>query len=238
MAQTEIMSAIDRDVPAAVWDIEDVEWGLIVGYDTQCLRYHTLNHRGEPSSLHFDKLGRHGIDILSVVIPGSRNQHTGSEILRRSLETVIRHAEQMERMDRPKYQDGLPAFDTWALICERCAALVDEGRIHNVTAHIPLAAAYYADHYYGARCYARDYLRQNAGDNKHLGEAADCFAEVAKHLKPVWEFFRESNLDDALTMRCAARHIREAKESERRGIMSIQRYLDDTGDVIFINKTQ
>jgi len=30
-AHDEILRAIDRGVPAIVWDIEDVEWGLIVG---------------------------------------------------------------------------------------------------------------------------------------------------------------------------------------------------------------
>lgn len=118
-AERAIIQGIDHGAPAAVWDIFDGEWGLIVGYDTDTGKHQTRTCCGEPSTLLFSRLGRNGIDILSVIIPLAPNGRTREEIVRRSLEAAASHAEQNEWMDRPTYQDGLPAYDVWATTLER-----------------------------------------------------------------------------------------------------------------------
>ncbi len=75
-AHAAIIEGIDRVAGAIVWDIHDDEWGLIIGYDEKRRSYDTLTNQGKPSSLAFDRLGRNGIDVLSVAIPGEPNGRT------------------------------------------------------------------------------------------------------------------------------------------------------------------
>ena len=38
-----------------------------------------------------------------------------------SLKTAVKHGEQGEWLERPAYQDGLPAYETWASALEKLA---------------------------------------------------------------------------------------------------------------------
>lgn len=95
-AHEAIRSAIDRNVPAIVWDVADCEWGLITGYDDDASWYNVLTHKGQPSCLPYDRLGRNGIDILSVAIPGLPNQRGRDEVVISSLRGAVAHADQRE----------------------------------------------------------------------------------------------------------------------------------------------
>ncbi len=189
-AHTAIVAAINRGVPSIVWDIHDVEWGLIVGYDDGKKKDQAIAYDGKQAALPQKKLGKNGIDILSVAVPGSPNGRSRQEIVRRSLEVAVAHADQQEWTDRPKYQNGLQAFDLWALLFERWAMLVEAGKGGKIGLDIISFAEYYARHYYSARCYARDYLKTIADGNKLLGDASISYGTVAGHLKPVWEYFQ------------------------------------------------
>jgi hypothetical protein len=108
-AHEAIVEGIERGAAAVVWDVHDAEWGLVVGYDRERSRYDTLTCKGETAALAFEKLGRNGIDILSVAIPGGPNGRTREEVVCRSLQAAVAHTEGKEWTDRPAYQDGLPA---------------------------------------------------------------------------------------------------------------------------------
>ena len=178
-AQAAIFSAINRGVPAIVWDIFDDEWGLIIGYDEEKRSYDTLTIEGKPGSLAFEKLGHNGIDILSVTIPEERNQRSRTEIISKSLKTALAHAAQKEWFERPNYQDGLPAFDLWALVFERWAMLLEAGKSGKIDDGLRGFANYYAAHHFSARCYARDYLKALSEKNESLNQAWLAYAEVA-----------------------------------------------------------
>ena len=229
-AQSEIMNAINNGIPAIVWDIADVEWGLIIGYDDNNQFYHTLSHVGTSGTLPYIKLGKNGIDILSVAIPGVRNKRNKEEVIHKSLTAAIDHAAQKEWMDRPKYQDGLPAFDLWALLFDRWVMIEEAGRSKNLPEDIPNFASYYAGHHYSARCYARDYLRTIANGNKNLQQAAQAYATVAACLKPIWECFPEQKNPSAKLLSDFARNIRNAKKAEEEGIGFIKKYLNEKNE--------
>ena len=224
-ARTAIVEGIDRGAPAIVWDIGGHEWGLIVGYDENKHMYDTLTHRGESSSLPFEKLGRNGIDILSVAIPGERNGRSREEVVLRSLKAAIAHAEQKEWIDRPDYQDGLPAYDLWALLYNRWALILAHGKADKIPPDIPRHAAYYAAHYYSARCYARDYLSSIANGSEPLRRAAASYEAVASQLKPVWDHASKITKPESEALSRVAENIRSAKTAEQEGISHIREYV-------------
>ncbi|MCP5109391.1 MAG: hypothetical protein GY953_01000 [bacterium] len=217
-AHQAISGAIERGVPAIVWDVADCEWGLVIGCDPDRNRYEALSHSGAATTLAFDKLGRNGVDILSVAIPGERNERGRDEVIRRSLEAAVAHAEQREPLDRPKYQDGLPALEMWASLVERWALILDTGHAAKLPEDLPRYADYYARHHYTARCHARDYLEP-------ISNAADSYAAEVEHLKPVWEYFRETKEPASEPLREMAEHIRAAREAEEEGVERIRQFL-------------
>jgi hypothetical protein len=225
-AHAAIVEGIDRGIPAIVWDIADAEWGLITGHDPERQFYETLTFNGKPSSLHFEKLGRNGIDILSVAIPGRPSKREREEVIFRSLQAAVAHAEQKEWIDeRPKYQNGLAAYDLWALIFDRWAMIVEAGRGDNIGSDITRFAAYYAGHHYSARCYAWNYLNAIAQSDDMLVQASSHYEEVACHLKPVWDCFSERRKPEVEVLRSLAQNIRSARNAENEGIKWIREYL-------------
>jgi hypothetical protein len=224
-AHAAIVEGIDRGVPSVVWDVADCEWGLIIGYDHEKRTYQTVTYRGEPSSLAYKKLGKNGIDVLSVALPGEPSPRSRDEVILNSLKAAVAHAEQKEWMDRPKYQYGLPAFDLWALLFERWALLLEAGKGLNISADIPDFSRYYAGHHYSARCYARDYLKTIADGNGFLKEASSSYAEVASCLKPVWDHFSGKKKTDEKILRSFSQNVRDAKTAEEEGIGYIKEHL-------------
>jgi hypothetical protein len=222
-----ITSALDNGVPAAVWDIADSEWGVIIGYDDETGNYDTMTCKGEHSTLPFKKLGKNGIDILSVTIPGGPNERSREEIIVNSLKAAINHAEQEEWTDRPKYQDGLPAYDLWAQIFERWAMLTESGKNGNIGVDLPFFASYYASHYFSARCYARDYLEIIAGGNENLHKAHLAYKGVASFLKPVWKETPKTPNVEAAVLKKLAANIKNAKKAEKEAIDHIKKYLSE-----------
>lgn len=222
-----ILEGIDRGVPAIVWDVADAEWGLITGYDLNKNIYQTLTHIGKSHSMPFEKLGRNGIDILSVTIPGAKNKINRDEIIKNALNTAVSHAGQKEWTDRPKYQNGLLAYDLWASLFEKWAMIVRAGKEKNISSEIWNFARYYAGHYYSARCYAREFLKSIANKNEALSQAAACYEKVASLLMVLWEFFYQENNIDADIIYTFSENIKSARTLEEKGINFIKDYLSE-----------
>lgn len=223
-AHAAIIEGIDRGAGAIVWDIHDDEWGLIIGYDEKRGSYDTLSNQGKPSSLAFDRLGRNGIDILSVAIPGEPNGRTREEVIVNSLKAAVAHAEGEEWTERPKYQNGLAGYDLWAQALDKWAMIVGAGRGERLPKHLPGMVRYYAGHHYSARCYARDYLRELATDDPKLQGAAGCYEDVASCLKPVWESSPGETRPDAELLTSLAESVRSARTAEEQGIQQLEEY--------------
>ena len=227
-AHEAIVEAIDSGVPAVVWDVADVEWGLITGYNHEKQLYQTLTCRGMPSSLPFTKLGQNGINILSVAIPGEPNTRSRQQVILNSLKAAVAHAEQREWTERPGYQNGLAGYDLWALLYDRWALIVEAGKGDNLPSSVSAHAAYYAGHYYSARCYARNYLKAIADGNELIQRASLSYETVVSHLKPVWDYSREERKPECKTLTALAQSVRSAKAAEQEGIDSIKEYLAQT----------
>jgi hypothetical protein len=228
-AHQAIVEGLEEGRPAVVWDVHEAEWGLIVGCDDRREEYATLTCAGRDSTLPFDRLGRNGIDILSVAIPGESNGRSRDEIVRRSLEAAVAHAEGREWMDRPKYQDGLAAFDLWATLYDRWVLIARAGKSDRLSPDLPRFARYYGAVHYGARCYARDYLSVLADGDADLKEAASAYSTVATALRPVWTHAltlgEEAPTPDDLAG--LAQRIRDAKTAEAAGVEALRRSLDN-----------
>ncbi len=228
-AHAAIVEGIDRGVPAIVWDIAEAEWGLIIGYDLEEKVYHALNHKGEPSLLSFGKLGRNGIDILSVAIPGEANKRSRNEITHNALKASVDHAEQKEWTERPKYQNGLPAYDLWASLFEKWAIILEAGKGNNIHPEIWNFATYYAGHHYSARCYAREYLKLITNGNDLLIKAVSSYEIVTSSLKTLWDYFSQDRQIDAKALYSLSESVKRAKASEKEGIYFIKEYLNKFG---------
>jgi len=224
-AHAAIIEGVDREVPAIVWDVADAEWGLIVGYDEENRSYETLTHAGRSSALAYDKLGRNGIDVLSVAVPGKANRRSREQVMLNALNLAIAHADGAEWTERPKYQNGLAGFDLWATLYQRWAMIVGAGGAANLPLDLTDWAAYYAGYHYSARCYARDYLEAVAAESEPLRQAASSYATVACHLRAVWERACERRTPERVVLSCLADHIREAKLSEARAVDCIREHL-------------
>ncbi|NIN70710.1 MAG: hypothetical protein GTO46_02000 [Gemmatimonadetes bacterium] len=226
-AHVALVEAVGRGVPAIVWDVADVEWGLIVGYDDDKRLYDVLSYVGKSTSLPYKKLGKNGIDVLSVAIPGRANGRNCEEIVLNSLRVAIAHADGEEWTERPDYQNGLAGLDLWATMYDRWAMLVGAGKGENLPLDLVDWAAYYAGHHYSARCYARDYLEAVAGESEPLRQAASSYATVACHLRPVWEHACEKRPPESVVLSSLADHIRDALLSEARAIDYIREHVED-----------
>jgi hypothetical protein len=226
LAHAAIIENLRMRRPAVVWDVHDDEWGVIIGYDGRTRMYHALSNKGKPVTLPIDRLGRNGIDILSVAIPGEPNDRTRDGMILNSLKTAVNHAEEAEWMDRPQYRDGLPAFDQWSLIYDRAAMIVDAGRDQNIPADVMGYAAYYASHYYSARHYASEYLRMICDGEPDLVAAAECYDRVASSLRFVWDNASSmKELGDAELLRSMSQAITQAGSAEREAIGAIKSFL-------------
>lgn len=225
-AHQEIVKGIERGVPAIVWDLFDAEWGLIIGYNDEQQSYFILSHEGKEASLPSKNLGLNGIDILSVAIPDKKNLRNRDEIINNSLRLAVSHAEGKEWIDdRPKYQDGIAAFDLWSSIFEKWAWIVDSGKSSKIGLDIISFARYYAGHYYSARCYAREYIKQISDNNEYLKEAASKYEQVANHLKPLWLFFSKRKMPNSSDLKSFAQNVKKARLVEEEGIELIKKYL-------------
>ncbi len=224
-AHTAIISAIDRGVAAVVWDLAGCEWGVVVGYDESTSSYDILTSEGGPSSLAFERLGRNGIDILSVAIPGVPNDRSREEVLHNSLKVAVAHAKGEEWTDRPRYQNGLAGLDLWATLYDRWALIVDAGKAKNLPSQLLELVVNYAGHHYSARCYARDYLAALAREHVALAGPSECFQRVASHLRPLWHHARGGSVSDGDTLRDLAESVREARAVEAEAVAGIEDYL-------------
>lgn len=228
-AHKAILKAVRGGRPAIVWDIADAEWGLIIGYDDSEELYLTLSHQGKPMSLPYKKLGKNGINILSVCIPGEPNSRNRENVIINALSRAVAHAEGKEWIDdRPVYQNGIKAFDLWASIFEKWSWMVANGKSDKIGLDIFYFAGYYAGHHYSARCYARDYLKQIAQDDKNLQKASLAYGRVADFLRPLWLYFSEMKESDSKLLKSFAQNIDNAKRSEKEGIELIKKYLNQS----------
>lgn len=128
-------------------------------------------------------------------------------------------------MDRPSYQDGLPAFDQWALAYDRWALLVRTGRAANIGVDVAGFAAYNASHFYSARCYARDFLGAIADQEESLRRAETHYGEVASCLRPVWQSATNVEEPGAEDLSQMAEMIRSAKSAEENAVACLREYL-------------
>ena len=228
-AHKAIVEGIKVGIPAIVWDVSDAEWGLIVGYDDEKESYFTLSHQGKPLILPYIKLGNNGIDILSVSIPGEPNLRDRDQVIKNTLKAAVAHAEGKEWIDeRPTYQNGIKAYDLWASIFEKWSWIVAAGKSDKIGVDIVYLACYYAGHYYSARCYARDFLKKIAQDDKNLKKASFAYDRVADFLKPLWLYFSKRKIPDTKLLKSFAQNIDNAKKFEKEGIEFIKKYLNQS----------
>lgn len=160
-----------------------------------------------------------------MIIPGEPNQRTREQAIRNSLSLAIAHAEGREWTERPAYQNGLAAYDLWATVFDRWALLVEAGKAHKLTPSLPDHAAYYAQHYYSARCYARNYLHDIANGSDDLLDAFRAYARVAVTLPQVWDAFPRTRHPNEALLRSLASSIRSAKTAEQEGLDHRRRHL-------------
>jgi hypothetical protein len=228
-AHKAIVAAIDKDIPAICWDVADAEWGLITGYNDQTQSYTAMRDDGSEISFPYEKLGKNCIEILSVCIPGNPNLRKCKEVIANSLKAAVAHAEGKEWIDdRPKYQNGLEAYNAWTSVFEKWALLVENGKSGKIASDLSGFALYYAGHYYSARCYARDYLAFFSSENEHLHKASLAYAQAADSLKPLWDYFSTPKKPESMKIKSFARKIIVAKSCEEAGIDLIRKYLDET----------
>ena len=217
----EIVKSVNKGVPVFAYNAHKFCWSLIVGYDDNAKQYHTLVNGSESIPIAYDKIGRHIITRLTLVILGEKTERTRAATIRRSLVTAVGHATGGEEHDAPVYQSGLKAFEQWA-------TALDRGPKQNKDYE---RLSHQACIYYTARCYARDYLGAIKGDSPDLASAQAAYAQVADLLGAVWAAFPtrypKAPSDSAVFVQ-AAKNVRAAGQAEAKAIEHIKEYLRKT----------
>jgi hypothetical protein len=216
-AHRAIVRALQEGKVPVCWDIGVPEWGVITGYDDEALEFSAINVFGEPVQLKYEELGRRAIPIMSVTIIHGPNGVNRKQAAVNSLKTAVDHAEQREWLERPEYQDGPAAYETWASALEKLADCGEQDTL-----------SYYAGTYLAARYYARRYMDLVAGmldDAEQLKAAASTYAEVEQHLIGVWEILSKEGQRSPSELREAAELLRKAKTAEETAIDCIKGYL-------------
>ncbi len=224
-AHQAIVQSIDGGRAAISWDVWDTEWGVIIGYDDDDRLFHTLTWQGNRSTMLYESLGQNGVDILSVAIPGDKNQRSQKEIIRKSLETAVRHWDQKEWTDRPAYQNGHEGMRLWGTLFERWKLLTDAGKADRINDALPHLAFYTANVNTAAKCYARDYLAAIADGDSHLMNASTLYGEAAKKLLPVWHFFRGGKQPSSDNLSEFIERVRAATEAEDKAIKKMKEWV-------------
>jgi hypothetical protein len=215
-AHAQIVAGIGRGAPAIVWDIGIPEWGVIFGYDDVIGNYDTLSVFGQTGTLPYSQLGRREIRILSVMVPGARNNRTRDEIIRNALQVALRHVDGQEWMDRPQYEDGPRALTYWARALDP-----DEKRAVNWE-----FSEYYASLFAAGRCYARDFLASIADGDETLLAASAAYARAAKALMTLWEAFKVDKQPADDVRRRLVDALRNAKRDEEKAIRQVRAYVE------------
>lgn len=216
-AHKAIIQALNEKKVPVSWDISVPEWGVIIGYDDEAGEYSCIDVFGNRISMKYEQLGKREILIMSVSIIGAKNGMDRREALIKSLDTAVRHATQKEWGMRPDYQDGLPAYTTWADALERLADNDTEQTVSN----------YYAGTYLAARHYAHRYVKLAAAELGHpsLQTAADAYARVEEKLAGVWTLHKAEGRRTPDELRRAAELLREALAAETEAIDNLRTYL-------------
>lgn len=215
-ALAEIRAALDAGTLPVAWDVQEPpEWSVITGYDDDAGLLHT-QWENQPATLPYDRLGEREIPIISVTIPGARRPLPEDEVVAEALRTAVRHARQGEWLQRPVYQDGLPAYAQWA---------------HAMTERADDAnwemAWYYGATWYAARWYAVRWLERVAPGRAPLGEALAAYTKVRDHLEVVWEGLRTGEHPTTEAASALAQELRAARAAEQRGIAAMAHYLGE-----------
>jgi hypothetical protein len=217
----EIANSVNKGVPVFAYNAHKFCWSLIVGYDDNAKQYHTIVKGSESIPIAYDKIGRHILTRLTLVIPGKKTERKRADTIRRSLVTAVEHATGGEEHDAPVYQSGLKAFEQWA-------TALDRGPKQNKDYE---RLSHQACIYYTARCYARDYLGAIKGDSPDLASAQVGYAQVADLLGEVWIAFPtrypKAPSDNAVFVQ-AAKNVRAAGQAEAKAIEHIKDYLRKT----------
>lgn len=211
-AHAVIKKAVDDGIPAIVWDACIPEWELITGYDDENKEYSVLSVTGKTAVMHYDKLGRREIPIMSVTIPGKPNGRTEAESTKTVLQMAVDHARQHEWEDRPEYQDGLKAYLTWA-------------EAMNIVTENDWQSRYYIQTYECMRRYAVEYLSSLAKDIKELEPASQHYRNVHNHLKLALVLRNDNSFPARGIIEQIQQQIIMAGNAEEQGVVSIEEYL-------------
>ncbi|MGI6081977.1 MAG: hypothetical protein ACOYEP_03795 [Limnochordia bacterium] len=218
-AHDAIVKALQAGRVPVCWDIDVPEWGGIIGYDDEVEEYSAISVLGKPAQLKYAQLGRRDIPIMSVTIIKGPSNADRRQAAVNSLRTAVKHAEQGEWLDRPAYQDGLAAYETWAAALEKLAQGGEQRML-----------SYYSGTYLAARYYARRYMGLVAGilgDDKQLQSASHAYTEVVGHLTDIWRILSKDGPRSSGELREAAGLLRKAKAAEKAAIERIKAYLGE-----------
>lgn len=103
-----IKKSIDNGIAVVSWDISNGEWGIVSGYDDSNQMLSTLKINGEVSSLHYTKLGKIEIPILSVLSVVGQKQRSREEINEGMLKMAVSHLKGEEWCSKNK--SGLEVY--------------------------------------------------------------------------------------------------------------------------------
>lgn len=194
-ALQKIKDTIDKGVAAVAWDLGDVEWGIIKGYDEEEKKLITLRIDGKEDYLPYEKLGKGEIPILSVLtVIGSRQKEAG-QLLADTKSLAVSHLRGEEWCDNSK---GIEAYDT----------IIDYMGKDEVT-ELPWELEYYLGTYAALKWYAYKYFEKNQEE-----ELAVLYESIHNAWQEAFEILSVGNIEVAEKRDSIVSLLKKAKAKE------------------------
>lgn len=102
-----IKSSIDDGIAVISWDIDVLEWGLVIGYDDRLQKLATLSITGVEGEMDYVQLGKRELPILNVLTITGKTNKSQEAIISDSLKLAKSHLNGEEWCDNAK---GLEAY--------------------------------------------------------------------------------------------------------------------------------
>lgn len=205
-AHEAIKASIDRGIPAIVWNVGGVEWGLMKGYDDEKGNYETLSISGALGNLPYDWLGRNEVPFLSVLTITGKNNKSEEDILNGTLKMAVAHLKGEEESKNVTGLDAYPAI----------LKFFHENYEDNLSWNME----YYLGTYASLKYYAYLYFKK-----KGLTDLLALYKIIYEKWKAAFDHIRYQDLSDEAFRNIAAEYLEEAYKAEKEALNIMEKMI-------------
>lgn len=199
-----IRKSIDNGIAVVSWDISNGEWGIISGYDDSSQMLSTLKINGDVSSLHYTKLGKIDIPILSVISVVDEKHKSREEINQGMLKMAASHLKSEEWCSKNK--SGLKVYDF----------LIDYAKT-KLSSDVLWNFEYYLGTYCSLKYYAMKYFKKY-----EMKQFEDIYSTVFNEWLSAFKILKSGDVSLSDKQNEIANHLKIAFDEEKKALQLME----------------